>query len=99
MARISLDCIVAGLGQYDIDGNVYPYAELVDNQGGGVFRAMLARDYGTPPVSMSIGKAELELHAKDGQAKLRLHRFIVNGATPAVAAQEAATTEDATVPF
>jgi hypothetical protein len=76
--RFKTTVIVAGTGAYDIEGKVYPWADLLDLGGElGVVRATLANGY-TPNGELGTGVtavADLELHKRedDKRIKFRLH--------------------------
>jgi hypothetical protein len=74
--RVKSTMIVASIGQYgpfkDDGDKVIPYVELLDPDGGGVFRATASGDAeGTPPPVASLAAVELEFYVRDGGVKCR----------------------------
>jgi hypothetical protein len=70
--------VVAALGQWGPfdDGRTIKYVDLVDGDGGGIFRASYAEGYdGAGLGPMLTGTADLEFHVRDGKTKCRVHGF------------------------
>jgi hypothetical protein len=70
--------ILAAQGQYGPfeDGRVIPYIEVVDPDGGGVFRATAVQSVlGSPPPIMERAVVDFEFFTRDNGIKLRYHRI------------------------
>jgi hypothetical protein len=93
---ISKQMVVAAVGHYgpfkDDEGTpragrTLPYVELLDPDGGGVFRATRAQDAeGEVPPVMQAADVSLELYVKDGGVKCRYHSIAAAKIAPAKAA-------------
>jgi hypothetical protein len=70
--------ILAAQGQYGPfeDGRVIPYIEVVDPDGGGVFRATAVQSVlGTPPAIMERCTVDFEFFVRDNGIKCRYTRI------------------------
>jgi len=80
--------ILAAQGQYGPfdDGRVIPYIEVVDPDGGGVFRATATQTVvGNPPAIMERCTVDLEFFMRDNGIKLRYTRIEPEKAAPKAA--------------